>query len=221
MAIITYDGDEFKSIDCIPEYANYPTIYVAKTPHVDSSGRSYQVINTAWGKRKITHPVYDSPRPNGYHQVNLPRVDGRKGGALVHRLVFLAWQRELPNNYRELEINHLDETRDNNCFANLEMVTRLENNNYGSHNQRVADALVKNGNSARLVAIEIQTKREYHFPTTHDCARSLNLDQPIVTKCLGGQRNKHHGYVFCREEDYSLAKVDELIAAATRRETKN
>lgn len=35
MAIITYDGDEFKSIDCIPEYADYPTIYVAKTPHVD------------------------------------------------------------------------------------------------------------------------------------------------------------------------------------------
>lgn len=35
MAIITYDGEEFKSIDCIPEYVNYPTIYVAKAPHVD------------------------------------------------------------------------------------------------------------------------------------------------------------------------------------------
>lgn len=45
MAVITYDNDEFKSIDCIPEYADYPTIYVAKTPHVDETGRSFQRKN--------------------------------------------------------------------------------------------------------------------------------------------------------------------------------
>lgn len=56
MAIITYDGDEFKSIDCIPEYADYPTIYVAKTPHVDETGRTFQVINTAWGAPKNYAP---------------------------------------------------------------------------------------------------------------------------------------------------------------------
>lgn len=221
MAIITYDNDEFKSIDCIPEYANYPTIYVAKTPHVDETGLSYQVINTAWGQGKITHPVYDHHNSNGYLRVALPRTTGRRGLAYVHRLVFLTWQRELPTNYRELDINHRDETRDNNCFANLEMITHRDNLNYGTHNQRVADALVKNGTSARIVAIDIQTKRDYHFPTTHDCARSLSLQQPNITFCLRGRYHKHKGYVYCREEDYSPAKVDELIAATTRAKTKN
>lgn len=217
MAIITYDNDEFKSIDCIPEYAEWSTIYVAKTPHVDLYGRSFQVINTNWRSQGITRPVYDHANNYGYHMVALPRIYGCRGAALVHRLVFLAWQDELPANYRELEINHLDETRNNNCFANLEMITHHANINYGSHTPRMADSMVKNGSSARMVAVEIQTKRAYHFRTSHECSRRLNLKQPNVTHCLAGRRHQHHGFVFCWEDDYSPAKVDELIAAATRR----
>ena len=214
MAIISYDGDEFKSIDCIPEYADYSMVYVAKTPHVDETGRSYQVINTAWGKRKITHPVYDHKLKSGYYQVNLPRFKGNKGVASVHRLVFLTWQDDLPVNYRELDINHLDEDPSNNCFANLEMITHRENINYGSHNQRMANSKVKYGTSALIVAIDIQTKWEFHFPTASDCARKLNLKPSHVTNCLAGHRHKHHGFVFCREEAYSPTKVNELIATA-------
>lgn len=221
MAIITYDGDEFKSINCIPEYAAWPTFYVAKTPHVDETGRSYQAINTAWGQRKITHPVYERTNPDGYHLIALPRVSGNRVFALIHRLVFLTWQPELPANYRELDINHLDETRDNNCFANLEMITHRDNINYGSHNHRMADSMVKYGTSARTVAIEIQTKRIYHFRTAAECARNLDLTAAHICECLQGRRRTHKGFVFCREEDYSPAKVDELIAAATRRKTKN
>lgn len=29
---VTYDGDVFKSISCIPQYAEYKHIYVAKKP---------------------------------------------------------------------------------------------------------------------------------------------------------------------------------------------
>lgn len=76
MAVITYDNDEFKSIDCIPEYADYPTIYVAKTPHVDETGNSFQVINTAWGHQKITHPIAVHEVGSGYLQVPLPRRNG-------------------------------------------------------------------------------------------------------------------------------------------------
>lgn len=221
MAIITYDGDEFKSINCIPEYADYPTIYVAKTPHVDETGRSYQVINTAWGNQKITHPVYDYTMKNGYHQVNLPRVGGHKSGALVHRLVFLAWQPELPVNYGELDINHLDETRDNNCFDNLEMITHQQNLNYGERNKRRLDTLIRTGQTTKIVAINIKTKCGKRFNTTRGCARSLNLDQGNINHCLAGRHRSQKGYVFCREEEYSPTKVDELIARATRRKTKN
>lgn len=219
--VITYDGDEFKCIDCIPEYAAWPTIYVAKTPHVDEHGRSYQVINTNWGFKNITHQIYDNPVRQGYLQVNLPRVNGRKGAAYVHRLVFLAWQDELPANYRELEINHRDETRDNNCFSNLEMISHQDNVNYGSHNQRVVATLVKKGCTTRVIAINKINRRTYQFDSVGECARSLGVSGGNVGDCIAGRRHSRKGYVFCRQEEYSPAKVDELIARATRRKTKN
>lgn len=216
--IITYDGAEFKCIDCIPEYSEYHTIYVAKEPQQDETGRPYQVINTAWGRQKITHPVYDGKRRDGYHQVHLPRVSNRKPGvAVVHRLIFLTWQSELPANYRELDINHRDEVKSNNNIRNLELITHHQNCVWGTRNHRVADALVKNAKSARMVAVEIKTKRDYHFRTTCECARILNLDQGNIVHCIRGRLHQQKGYVFCREEDYSPAKVDELVARATRR----
>lgn len=217
MAIITYDGDEFKSINCIPEYADYPTIYVAKTPHVDETGRSYQVINSNWRNQGITHPVYDYANKKGYHRVNLPRINGNKGAAFVHRLVFLTWQVKLPVNYRELEINHLDETRDNNCFTNLEMITHRDNLNYGSHNQRMVATLVKKGRTTRVIAIDKISRRAYQFDSIGECARSVGVSTGNVGECIARRRHSRNGYVFCREEDYSPAKVDELIARATRR----
>lgn len=220
MAVITYDNDEFKSIDCIPEYADYPTIYVAKTPHVDETGRSYQVINTAWGHEKITHPIAGHEVGSGYLQVPLPRRNGKRVFALIHRLVLATWG-HVPKNYQTLQINHRDENPYNNRLANLEWVTPRENNNYGTHNQRVANSSVKHATSAQMVAINIQTKQEFHFAIGRECARRLGLTQSSVCKCLWGQRYQHRGYVFCWEEEYSPAKVDELIAATTRRKTKN
>ena len=214
MAIITYDNDEFKSIDCIPQYADYPTIYVAKTPHVDDKGRSYQVINTAWGRQKITHPVYDHAMKSGYRQVNLPRFNGVKNAASVHRLIFLTWQHELPANYRELDINHRDETRDNNCFANLEMITHRDNLNYGTHNQRLSASMARNGHTIKVVAINMYTKDEFRFDNTRECSQNLGLTNGNIANCLAGRQHKHKDFVFCREEDYSPAKVDELIAIA-------
>lgn len=79
MAVITYDHDEFKSIDCIPEYAAYTNIYVARTPHVDETGHSFQVINTAWGHQKITHPIAVHEVGSGYLQVPLPPSERETG----------------------------------------------------------------------------------------------------------------------------------------------
>lgn len=222
MAIITYDNDEFKSIDCIPEYADYSMIYVAKTPHVDETGRSYQVINCNWRNQEITHPVYDHKLKNGYHHLNLPRLNGETQMPVsLHRLVLLTWETELPGNYRELQVNHIDENKGNNRFENLEFVTAHYNCNWGTRNQRIAKGKVKNGKSPQMIAINLHSRRVYHFATTNDCARSLDLIHGCICNCLAGRRHTHKGFVFCREEDYSPAKVDELIAAATRRKTKN
>ena len=142
MAIITYDGDEFKSIDCIPEYADYPTIYVAKTPHVDETGRSYQVINTAWGNQKTIHPILSSEDGAGYLFIRLPRVGNKRPNVGVHRLIILTWG-VIPEGYQELQVNHIDENKHNNNFSNLKLLKRSDHTKKHKSNLGKTFVLVK------------------------------------------------------------------------------
>lgn len=215
---IEYDGATFKCIARVPKYQEYTNVFVAKEPHYDQDGRSYQVINTNWRGRGVFRPIKPYVHPNGYMGVNLPVLDGQKRlKSYVHRLVYLAWAGELPENYEDLQINHRDEDRQNNRLSNLELVTAAQNNNYGGHNLRVANSMVKSGHTAAVVAINISTGHEYRYDTLHECARQLEVDASNVCKCLTGRYTRHRGYVFCHEDEYTPALVDQLIAAATRR----
>lgn len=61
-------------------------------------------------------------------QTNYPSVSLWSDGVLkvkkVHRIVAEAW---IPNPLNKSEVNHIDANRLNNCFDNLEWVTRQEN----------------------------------------------------------------------------------------------
>lgn len=61
---------------------------------------------------------------DGYHDVSLSK-GGKSRSFKVHRLVVQAF---LPDQWNpELEVNHKDGNKDNNCADNLEMVTHAEN----------------------------------------------------------------------------------------------
>ena len=70
--------------------------------------------------------------PNGYKDVMLQN-NGVAKRHLVHKLVAIAF---IPNPNNLPEINHKDESRDNNCANNLEWCTRKYNCNYGSYNAK-------------------------------------------------------------------------------------
>lgn len=214
---IEYDGDVFKTIAVVPKYRHYENVFVAKEPHYTPDGRSYQVINADYRHQGETRPIKSVNDGYGYLMISLPRNGKKHLNALVHRLVFLAWADDLPDNYQELQINHLDENRKNNCLINLELVTAMKNNNYGGRNQRAANSLVKSGHTAAVVAINITTRQEYRYGTQGECARHLGLQGPSIAHCLAGRNHKHKGYVFCHQDEYTPALVDQLITAATRR----
>lgn len=111
---------------------NYEGLYqvsnfgrVRTVPHysVDKLGRKYFV-----GGRILRLHTY----PNGYKDVMLQH-EGKAKRHLVHRLVANAF---IPNPNNLPEINHKDESRDNNCANNLEWCDRSYNCNYGSYNEK-------------------------------------------------------------------------------------
>lgn len=76
----------------------------------------------------------------GYMQIVLRNDEGIPKSMRVHRLVFMAHKGEIP---KGLEINHKDECKTNNCIENLELLTRAQNNNYGTHNERISESMKK------------------------------------------------------------------------------
>lgn len=107
----------------------------------------YQVSNLG-RVRSITHftPIKNdkkivygkilnqTPITSGYLSVNFC-VNKKRKKCLVHRLVAQAF---IPNPQNLTQVNHIDENKLNNDYRNLEWCTYEYNNNYGSHNEKIA-----------------------------------------------------------------------------------
>ena len=96
-------------------------------------GRIWSYSHNKWLK--------PATRKDGYQTVSLVDNDGKNKMYYVHRIVWEAVTRSpIPPGY---EINHRSEVKTENFFANLELLTHKENNNYGSRTERQAKSLSK------------------------------------------------------------------------------
>ena len=93
--------------------------YPSKSGRMFVRVRPYKILKTRAGRE-------------GYPVIGLHK-NGKVKGYLVHRLVAQAF---IPNPEGLPEVNHIDESRDNNCVANLEWVTRSGNALHSSHKNR-------------------------------------------------------------------------------------
>ena len=128
-----------------------------KTQHNDSieweqaEGFSKYLISTDGQVYSIERDKIISQYDNGcgYFQVVIRNDNGEAKSMRVHRLVYMAHKGKIPEG---LEINHKDECKTNNCIDNLELVTRAENNNYGTHNQRISKSMKRYRAKQRAMA---------------------------------------------------------------------
>ena len=134
-----------------------------------------RVKSLKYGVEKILKPVN-----NGwdYLQVNLCK-NGKIKRLYIHRLVAEAF---LPNPEGFEQVNHKDENPLNNCIENLEFCTPKYNNNYGSHNKRMAASLSK--------AVEASKYPDFseiclRFASTMEAGRN-GYDQGAVSYCCRG-----------------------------------
>ena len=118
---------------------------------------------------------------NGYLFVNLYKEHKLKK-AYIHRLVAEAY---LPNPNNYLEVNHVDENKDNNALSNLEWCTRQYNNSYGTRNERISKALGKS-----VLCVELDRV----FRSVTEAAKQLNINRSNIFRAIRGDREKAYGY---------------------------
>ena len=87
---------------------------------VDEDGTVWSLNYKRTGKTRALKAALNS---HGYLLVNLSK-NGKVKMKSVHRLVAEAY---LPNYSEDLQVDHIDNVRSNNCLSNLRMVTHQQN----------------------------------------------------------------------------------------------
>ena len=119
------------------------------------------------GKAQILRPQFDCA---GYRQVSLYK-DRKKKSHKIHRLVAQAF---IPNPDELPCINHIDEDKINNRVDNLEWCDHAYNNNYGTHNERIANAQRNNRHQSKQVRC-VETGEVY--PSQSEASRRTGIFQ--------------------------------------------
>lgn len=130
----------------------------------------------------------------GYSIVVLT-VENRTVTRKVHRLVAEAF---IPNPDNKPYINHKDENKLNNRVDNLEWVTPLENNIFGTRLMRVLQKTQKVVNQ-----YDMQGRFIARYESVSVAAKMTNISQSNISHCLRGNQKSAGGYKW----DYERKKV--------------
>lgn len=129
---------------------------------------------------------------DGYQQVKLYDNEGKMKRYYLHRVV---WESvtgaPIPKGY---EINHISEAKDENFFANLELVSHKENINFGTRNDRIAKANT-NGKCSKQVGAFKDDELVMTFPSTQEAGRN-GFVQGNVSKCCNGKLPHYKGFTW-------------------------
>lgn len=157
---------------------------------VSNLGEVKSLGNNKSRKEKLLKPQKDS---NGYIFVILCK-NGVKEYFLVHRLVYKTFVGEITEG---LQVNHIDEDKENNRVENLNLMTSKENNNWGTRNRRAAAARINHPQVSKAVeAIDKITGRVvFTFPSTREAQRQ-GFKSGAVAACCLGKRKTHGGFIW-------------------------
>ena len=158
------------------DIADYDGLY-----QISDKGR---VKSIGYGKERILKPAKVG---SGYLFVNLYK-NGEKKQFLVHRLVC---QTFIHNPYNLPEVNHRDENKTNNSVENLEWCDRKYNNNYGTHNQRMAEKLSK-----PVLQFTKDEKFVKEWKSTKDVERNLGFNHSLISACCLGKYKFGYEYIW-------------------------
>lgn len=134
-----------------------------------------------WSYR--TNEYIGCKKENGYYQTILTDDKGKKKLWRLNRLIWTAVNGIIP---KGMEVNHINEDKENNSISNLNLLSHQDNNNWGAVNKRrskklsKAVAALKNGEIVAIYNSTIEaTKDGYHSGSISNC-------------CLG-KRKTHRG----------------------------
>ena len=163
---------------------------------VSNLGRILSLNYRRTGRTELKNP---SDNGDGYLRVGLSK-NGKTKYCLVHRLVaetFLENPENKPCINHKIEgdkgkkINMVIFNTDGSIDrekTTIEWCTYEENNNYATHNERMAKT-----KSKKVLQLSLNGDLIREWPSTQECGRN-GFDQSVVARCCRGERKTHKGF---------------------------
>ena len=144
-------------------------------------------------KEKILKPRLNN---NGYYQVELCK-NSKVRFYYVHRLVYEVFNGTIPEG---LQVNHINEVKTDNRLSNLNLMTCKENNNYGTHNERVSKKMTNGKLSKPVLQFTLDNILIKEYASTHQVERELGFAQGHICGCCNGKLKTAYGYIWRYKE---------------------
>ena len=171
---------------------------------VSNLGKVKRLVGKGCKKERIIKPNI----VRGYCQVRLSK-DGIVKPLYLHRIILEAFNPI--EGMDKLDCNHRDENKENNCLNNLEWLSRKENLNYGTRNERAAATLRNNPKISKAVRC-LDDKKLYS--SMNEASRQTEINTGSISACCRGKQKTAGGNHWMFEEDYQNMLVAELLEIA-------
>ena len=110
----------------------------------------------------------------------------------VHRLVWIAFNGQIPEGY---EVNHINEITTDNRLSNLNLMTHKENINWGTAIERSAKSKSKS-----ILQFGLNDNLIKEFPSAMQVERETGFNQGHICDCCNGKRKTAHGFIWRYKE---------------------
>lgn len=154
-----------------------------------------RIRSLKFGKVRILKPIKD---PKGYLRVRLYK-DGRSEWFSVHRLVYEAFNGEIPEGY---EINHINEDKTDCSLDNMNLLTHGQNMNWGTRNKRVSEKLTNGKLSDPVLQLTLDDVLVKEWPSINETGRN-GFNKVAVCACCNGKRETYKGFKWVKKKTYS------------------
>lgn len=124
-------------------------------------------------------------KKGGYLKVTLTCKDGKLRVFQWHRVIYYFFKGDIPE---ELQVNHIDEDKQNNALSNLNLLTITQNNNWGTRNERAnkSQSITKTKHHVRQYDLVTKETIKVWFNAI-EAAKALGFDFSNIYRCCEGK----------------------------------